>query len=411
MLKNKILFIISGSIAAYKSVYLISKLIQEGFEVKTVLSRNALNFIGAATLQGLTHNKVFIDNFNSESVMAHIELTKWADLTIVCPATANTINKIAHGIADSLITSLFLAHDWNKPYLIVPAMNSAMYNHPATKESITKLKQWGLQILPTDEGFLACKDYGAGKLLDPDEIFERIKISLQVDFRSQERLKLLITSGGTKESIDTVRYISNLSTGKTGAAIANYFNRRNNNVTVLLAEDAHQPSKGCNVKFFRSFDDLNNLLQNILYEQHFDAIIHLAAVADYSVVNFSAGSEIFDAPYNLKISSEFPEIQLKLKKNLKIVNKLKDYSQNKNIKIVAFKLTDGSISNDIQQEAVSILFNESKVDFVVANDLSDRKEGDIQNNFKVYSDKNSFLVCKDVNELSINLEKLLIEVI
>ncbi|MCK9211489.1 MAG: phosphopantothenoylcysteine decarboxylase, partial [Ignavibacteriaceae bacterium] len=123
MSNYKILFKITGSIAAYKSAYLISILVQNGFEVKVVATDYALKFIGKATLEGLTGNKVFTDSFEEGEMMSHINLNKWADLTIICPATANTINKLAAGIADNLLTSLFLAHDRNKPYLIAPAMN------------------------------------------------------------------------------------------------------------------------------------------------------------------------------------------------------------------------------------------------------------------------------------------------
>jgi len=199
MSNYKILFKITGSIAAYKSAYLISKLVQNGFEVKVVATDYALKFIGKATLEGLTGNKVFTDSFEEGEMMSHINLNKWADLTIICPATANTINKLAVGIADNLLTSLFLAHDRTKPYLIAPAMNTLMYEHPATQASLKKLKEWGAQILPTSEGYLACGDTGKGKLLEPDVIYEYILSALKKNETHEKRkLKILITSGGTK---------------------------------------------------------------------------------------------------------------------------------------------------------------------------------------------------------------------
>ena len=179
MSNYKILFKITGSIAAYKSVFLISKLVQNGCDVKVVATGSALKFVGKATLEGLTGNAVFTDSFADSEMMNHINLMKWADLIIVCPATANTINKLANGIGDNLLTSLFLAFDWSKPYLIAPAMNTKMYDHPATKSSIKKLTDWGVKILPTNEGYLACGDTGKGKLLEPDEIYELIFASLK----------------------------------------------------------------------------------------------------------------------------------------------------------------------------------------------------------------------------------------
>jgi len=163
---------------------------------------------------------------------------KWADLIILCPATANTINKLANGIGDNLLTSLFLAFDWSKPYLIAPAMNTKMYDHPATKNSMKKLAEWGVKILPTDEGYLACGDTGKGKLLEPDEIFEQIFLALKEENHDTKgvitgktkllnpdwkKLKILITAGGTKENIDGIRYLSNLSTGKQVQQLQNIF--------------------------------------------------------------------------------------------------------------------------------------------------------------------------------------------
>ncbi|RMD49485.1 MAG: bifunctional phosphopantothenoylcysteine decarboxylase/phosphopantothenate--cysteine ligase CoaBC, partial [Ignavibacteria bacterium] len=167
MYKYKILIKITGSIAAYKAAYLVSKLVQNNFEVKVAMSNSAMKFIGAATFEGLTGHEVYSDLFESGKTMSHIDLMKWADLVIVVPASANTINKFAAGIGDNLITSLFLAKIPGKPYLIAPAMNKNMLAHPATQQSIEKLKEWGIKLLPTESGTLACGDEGEGKLLNP----------------------------------------------------------------------------------------------------------------------------------------------------------------------------------------------------------------------------------------------------
>lgn len=174
MSKSNILFQLSGSIACYKACAVISKLVQENFEVQTVCTKNALEFIGAATLEGLTGRPVFSDIYQAGSMMGHIDLAKWADLAILCPATAHSINALSCGLAQDVVGALFLAYDLKKPMLIAPAMNQQMYSHPATQASLRKLKEWGVRILPTDNGHQACGDIGPGRLLEPEKIFEHI---------------------------------------------------------------------------------------------------------------------------------------------------------------------------------------------------------------------------------------------
>jgi phosphopantothenoylcysteine decarboxylase/phosphopantothenate--cysteine ligase len=179
MSKSKILFQLSGSIACYKSAGIISKLVQNGFEVQTVCTRSAAEFIGPATLEGLTGKKVFTDLFESGQLMDHIKLSQWADLAILCPATAQSIASLSLGLAQDCISTLFLAYDFKKPYLIAPAMNQAMFNHPATQEHLSKLEKWGVHVLPTDVGHQACGDVGPGRLLEPDLIYESIVTALR----------------------------------------------------------------------------------------------------------------------------------------------------------------------------------------------------------------------------------------
>ena len=174
MSKPKILFQLSGSIACYKSAGIISKLVQNGFEVQTVCTQSALEFIGAATLEGLTGKKVFSNLFEPGQMMDHIKLAQWADLAILCPATAQSIASLALGLAQDCVSTLFLAYDFKKPYLLAPAMNQAMLKHPATQAHLSKLETWGVTILPTDDGNQACGDVGPGRLWDPDKIYEAL---------------------------------------------------------------------------------------------------------------------------------------------------------------------------------------------------------------------------------------------
>lgn len=171
---SNVLFQISGSIAAYKSCSVISRLVQSGHAVQTVATRSALEFVGPATLEGLTGRPVFTDAFESGRKMDHIHLARWADLAVLAPATANTINRLATGLADDAVGALFLAWGQEKPYLIAPAMNVEMWNHPATQSSVKRLESWGVKVLPTEIGPQACGEVGEGRLITPERIYEEI---------------------------------------------------------------------------------------------------------------------------------------------------------------------------------------------------------------------------------------------
>ncbi|MBU2494349.1 MAG: bifunctional phosphopantothenoylcysteine decarboxylase/phosphopantothenate--cysteine ligase CoaBC [Bacteroidetes bacterium] len=402
MSNYKILFKISGSIAAYKSAYLISKLVQNGCEVQTVATESALEFIGKATLEGLTGKQVITDTFVSGGMMSHINLVKWADLTILAPATANTINKLAAGIGDNILTSLFLAHTWEKPYLIAPAMNMWMFDHPATKSSLEKLKSWGVEILPTGEGYLACGDMGKGKLLEPDLIFNRIEELLENKKKPKNKLSILITAGGTREDIDGVRFLTNLSTGKTAAAIADHFISAGYNVTYLHAPDIILPKGNCEKIIFTSYKSLDEAVKKELSSKKYNAVIHNAAVSDYSVESVVVADKIYNVPFSEKLPSSEENISLNLKRNEKIVNKIKSYS--KDILLTAFKLTANQ-NEERKLEQVNKLFHDSSADFVVQNDISNRMGGNVQQMFSVYG-KEKLTEVKNVGELAVELEKL-----
>jgi phosphopantothenoylcysteine decarboxylase/phosphopantothenate--cysteine ligase len=175
MSKN-IIFALTGSIACYKACSVISKLVQKNNNIQCILTKNALNFIGKSTIEGLTQNQALVDMFENKSYTKHIELSKWADIAIVCPATANIINKFASGIGDDFLTTFFLS--WKigeKPFLIFPAMNENMYLHPVTQKSIDYLKSIGVYVSQTKSGYLACGEKGAGRLLEVEEILKIIE--------------------------------------------------------------------------------------------------------------------------------------------------------------------------------------------------------------------------------------------
>ena len=403
MLKNKILLKISGSIAVYKSAYLVSKLVQSGYEVKVVMSESASKFVGKATFEGLTGNKVFTDSFEDGEMMSHINLVKWADLVLLAPATANTINKLASGDGANLLTSLFLAHDWSTPYLIAPAMNTKMYLHPATQNSIKILKKWGVKVLDADTGYLACGDEGVGKLLDPEKIFTEIEKTLN---RERKRISILITSGGTKENIDDVRFISNMSTGNTGASIANYLLSEGYDVTFLYAKDSIKPDANCNMIEYISFEDLNREIEQQLSQNNFDVVIHLAAVSDYSVSEIKIGDEKLSLPLVKKIKSDDDSIEIRMKKNFKIIDRIKSYSKNKNIVLFGFKLVRG-IDESEKNNSVNSLFNSAEADFIVLNDFANRSQS-IQSGFRIFEKNNELSTAGSVLDLAKTINDLIL---
>lgn len=363
MSKYNILLKVSGSIAAYKVVDLASQLIKKGHNIKVVGTPNAKYFIGPATWEGITNSTYTDDTFQPGEAHQHIQLQRWADIIVLAPATATTINKLASGISDNLVTNLFLAHDFNKPYIIAPAMNDKMYSHPATQNSIKKLTSWGLVILEPGYGSLACGEIGKGRMIEPDLILKEIESQLKLN-ESNDALKVLITSGGTRESIDDVRSITNSSTGKTGAQLADYIISLGHKVTYIHSENAILPKSDVKKLKFSDFLSLKNILYKEISTEFYDTIYHVAAVSDYSLINSLSG----------KLPSDSDTLNLQLKKNEKIVDSLKNWSLNPNIKLIAFKLTSTQ-DPELKVKAVTDLFTHSKADWIIHNDVHDLKSG------------------------------------
>lgn len=385
---GRVLFMLSGSIAAYKAAHVLSRLKQAGHAIETVATPSALHFVGEATLEGLTGRPVRKSMFGTGVAMSHIDLVRWADIVIVCPATANTINKLANGTGDDLLTTLFLAHDFKKPWLITPAMNTMMYHHPVTQSSIKKLKEMGCEILETASGVLACGEIGDGRLLDPDQILKELELHLSkaTEARSKTKirtetgasadadadttaplfaktLRVLVTAGGTKEPIDPVRALTNTSTGATGAMIAEAFLGLGHKVDYVASHDAVKPraqelgaANRYQLATFETFCELDQELDKLLKTERYDAIIHAAAVSDYRLAN---GAE------SKKIDSK-EDLVLRFTRNPKILNTLRDRSKNQETKIVAFKLT----VNEAVEPRVTKMFTDSNPDYIVANDLT-----------------------------------------
>jgi phosphopantothenoylcysteine decarboxylase/phosphopantothenate--cysteine ligase len=366
---SNLLFIFTGSIACYKACDALSRLVQRGHRVRTVATDAALKFVGPATLEGLTRAPVATDMFAPRTALDHIELTRWADAVVVCPATAHTINRFAAGLADDLPGALFLAHDRRKPWLVAPAMNPAMWAHPATGAAVEKLRGWGVRFLPVGTGRTACGEEGEGRLAEPDVIVAGVEAALA---RPARRLRVLVTSGGTAEPIDGVRVLTNTSTGRTGAALAEHFARCGHAVVLLRARTAAPTVSAGREEVFDSFADLDAALTRLLGAERFDAIIHAAAVSDFGVepVVVAGGVQSAGAA---KLDSRSSPL-LRLRPHPKLVDGLRARSSAP-LRVVAFKLTRGADAA-AAQAAVAALFAHSGADFVVHNDLAARADGE-----------------------------------
>lgn len=273
-----VLLCVTGGIAVFKAAALTSKLTQEGAIVKVIMSASACKFVTPLTFQALSRNEVYTDTFAEKdpSVISHIDLADWADVILVAPATANTIGKLANGIADDMITTTILAA--TAPVWIAPAMNVHMYEHPAVQQNMLTLQRFGYHFIEPGEGFLACGYVAKGRLEEPETIIALLKEFLQ-EKRPLAGKKILVTAGPTRERIDPVRYLSNFSSGKMGYAIAREAIKMGADVTLVTGPTDLQVPSGANVVRVESAQDM---LEAVLSRYpDMDVVIKTAAVADY----------------------------------------------------------------------------------------------------------------------------------
>ncbi|MFO1445847.1 bifunctional phosphopantothenoylcysteine decarboxylase/phosphopantothenate--cysteine ligase CoaBC [Bacillus sp. Bva_UNVM-123] len=276
---KKILLCVTGGIAVYKAAALTSKLTQAGAEVKVILSESAMEFVNPLTFQALSRNDVFTNTFDEKDskVIAHIHLADWADLILIAPATANIIGKLAHGIADNMISTTLLAA--TAPVWIAPAMNVHMFNHPAVVNNIQILNRFGYRFIEPSEGHLACGYVGKGRLEEPEKIIENIRRYFHQDHPKLLGKKIVVTAGPTREKIDAVRYISNHSSGKMGYAIAEESVKAGAEVILISGPVSIQPPAGVNLI---QVESAQQMYEAVMEEyMNADIIIKTAAVADY----------------------------------------------------------------------------------------------------------------------------------
>ncbi|HHV63901.1 MAG TPA: bifunctional phosphopantothenoylcysteine decarboxylase/phosphopantothenate--cysteine ligase CoaBC [Peptococcaceae bacterium] len=279
MLKGKtILLGVTGGIAAYKSVEIVSRLRKEGAQVDVVMTKAATEFVSPLTFRSLSLRPVYTDMFAEPKSwnVEHIALAERADYVLVAPATANIIAKMALGLADDFLSTVLLAV--RKPILVAPAMNQAMYHHPATQQNLKTLRERGVHIIGPARGFQACGSEGEGRMSEPAEILAKLMALISAKQVLQGQ-KVLVTAGGTREPIDPVRYIGNFSSGKMGYAIASAFAEAGADVTLVSAPTALQPPVGVKVINVLTAEDMYREVLKLYKDQ--DIVIKAAAVADY----------------------------------------------------------------------------------------------------------------------------------
>lgn len=312
MLQGKtVLLGVTGSIAAYKIAYLASALKKLHAQVHVLMTENATNFINPITFESLTGNKCLVDTFdrNFQFQVEHVSIAKQADVVMIAPASANVIGKLAHGIADDMLTTTIMACKCKK--IISPAMNTNMYENPIVQDNLAILQHYGYEVIEPASGYLACGDTGAGKMPEPEMLLEYIlrEIAKEKDLSGQ---KVLVTAGPTQEAIDPVRYITNHSSGKMGYALAKAAMLRGAQVTLVSGPCAIEPPPFVKLVPIVTAKEMFDAVTSVSFEQ--DIIIKAAAVADYRP------AKVFDD----KVKKQEGQMSIELEKTDDILQYLGD---------------------------------------------------------------------------------------
>lgn len=415
-MKNKLLIGITGSIAAYKTVYLIREAVKAGYEVRVMLTPAAKEFVTPLTLQALSKNKVYTELFDldAELSMGHIELAKWADLILIAPASANTIANLAYGNANNILTTVSLAKPQDTPILIAPAMNREMYSKLSTKENIKKLKDYGYTILDTAQGEQACGDIGEGRMLEPEQLLTivsqtlgnnlvdgnlnavgfchktqhnisetiykdldigllankpkekiTIKSDLEIDQDFQKYIsnfkgkRIIVTAGPTREMIDPVRYITNHSSGKMGIYIAALAQHLGAKVTLVAGPVSVVVPENIRTIKIESAEQMNNAVQEALID--IDVFIGCAAVGDFRAKEISTTK--------IKKANDQDELTISLVKNPDILYNVAN-SPRRPKYVVGF----AAETNNVEEYARTKVLAKG-CDCICANDVSKENQG------------------------------------
>ncbi len=369
---KKILLIICGGIAAYKSLEVIRLLKKKGAILKTILTKSGAEFVTPLSITSLSQSKVYQDLFSLENEveMDHISLSRWADLILIAPITANTISKLANGNSDDLASTVALAS--NKEIFIAPAMNVRMWEHESTKQNINKLKAYNYRLIGPEIGDMACGEYGEGKMSEPIKIVNELENYFK-SLKKNNKLKAIVTAGPTNEYIDPVRFITNKSSGKQGYEIAKSLSNKGFDTTLISGPTNLEINDNINLIKVETAEEM---FQSTLNNLPADVAIFSAAVGDYKVKN----------AFKEKIKKK-ENLNLELEKNVDILNYISNHNSLRPKLVIGF----AAETNNLEKYANEKL-NEKNCDWIIANDVSNKKIG-FDSNFNevsiFYKNKNS----------------------
>jgi len=383
---KKILFIICGGVAAYKSLETIRLFKKSNAQIKTILTKSAKEFITPLSVTSLSQGKVYDDLFNVENEMEmdHITLSRWADVIIVAPATANTISKLSQGSSEDLASTVILAS--NKQVFLAPAMNVRMWEHKSTKDNLQKLSTYGYKLIGPTIGNMACGEFGEGKMSNPSEIFVEISnyLSNQVKYK---KIKALVTAGPTNEYIDPVRFITNKSSGKQGYEIAKSLFKRGFDTTLISGPTNLNVDENINLIKVETAEEMFKETQKNLPA---DIAIFSAAVADFKINKKSKDK--------IKKQDNF---SINLEKNIDILNFVSNHNSMRPKLVIGF----AAETKKIDENAISKLSNKN-CDWIIANDVSKKDSGfnsdynEVTIFYKNFQNKKEKLSLKKKSEIS-----------
>ena len=352
---KKILFVICGGVSAYKSLETIRLFKKNNAEIKTILTKSAKEFVTPLSIASLSQGKVYDDLFNveNETEMDHIALSRWADVIVVAPATANTLSKLSQGSSEDLASTVILAS--NKQVFLAPAMNVRMWEHPSTKDNFKILKSFGYKFIGPVTGDMACGEYGEGKMSDPYDIFNEICSFLFSQLKNK-KIKALVTAGPTNEYIDPVRFITNKSSGKQGYEIAKSLSRRGFNTTLISGPTNLTIDEDIKLIKVETAEEMFKATQKNLPT---DIAVFSAAVADYKINKKSLN----------KIKKQ-ENLNINLEQNIDILNYVSNHNSMRPKLVIGF----AAETSNLDKNAISKLKNKN-CDWIVANDVSKKNIG------------------------------------
>jgi phosphopantothenoylcysteine decarboxylase / phosphopantothenate---cysteine ligase len=355
---KKVLLIIGGGISAYKALDLIRLLVKNNIEVKTILTKSGKEFVTPLSITSLSNNKVFENIFdvNNEKEIDHISLSRWADIVLVLPTTANMMTKLCLGKAEDLATTVMLAS--NKDILLIPAMNVRMWLHKATQNNLKILLDFGYKFIGPVDGEMACGEFGRGKMSSPRQIFSFLKNYFNnKDLVKKKKIRALVTTGPTREYLDPIRYISNESSGKQGYEIALALSKLGVKTTLVAGPTSINFSKDISVKKITNADEMLDAVQKLL---PVDIAVCAAAVADFKPKNKNKQKIKKNHNFNVLNLEKNKDILEYLGKNNKLRPKL----------VIGFSAeTENLIENSTQK------LKQKYCDMIIANDVSKRETG------------------------------------